>query len=202
MSSLIGHYERHFGTIQHGWSRSADRAEMPFQVVECRGGALQGISAFATVGMSRYELKSATSAKLIRAGARACREGRAACATVWPRAGMPPYPLMAGNASMSAWRHAAKQCRGARNPGAARSSGAEPRHLARSATPFHCPEKPAENRGARVRARAHCGLRGDLSVPAFGAWGADCRVWSWVRLRRGASVPHRSRDSPIASRGV
>lgn len=66
MASLIGHYEKYLGAIQHGWSRSADATEMPFQVVECRGGPFQGISAFATAGMSRKELMSATSRKVIR----------------------------------------------------------------------------------------------------------------------------------------
>jgi hypothetical protein len=66
MRSLIEHYEQYLGTVRHGWSRSPDGAEMPFQVVECRGGVLPGVAAFTTVGISRYELKSSVSAKVIR----------------------------------------------------------------------------------------------------------------------------------------
>jgi hypothetical protein len=66
MPSLVEHYEKYLGVVQHGWSRSADTLEMPFQVVECRSSTFQGISAFGTVGMSRNELRSATSRKVIR----------------------------------------------------------------------------------------------------------------------------------------
>lgn len=66
MSSLIEHYEQYVGTVQHGWSRSADGIAMPFHVVECRGSAFQGVSIFATAGMSEFELGSAASSKVIR----------------------------------------------------------------------------------------------------------------------------------------
>jgi hypothetical protein len=66
MPSLIEHYEQYVGTVQHGWSRSADAVELPFQVVECRGKGFQGVSAFATVGISKYGLRSTTSSKVIR----------------------------------------------------------------------------------------------------------------------------------------
>ncbi|MCC6698919.1 MAG: suppressor of fused domain protein [Candidatus Hydrogenedentes bacterium] len=66
MLSLVEHYEKYLGPIEHGWNGSADTTEMPFQVVECRGGTFEGVSAFATLGMSRNELRSATSRKVIR----------------------------------------------------------------------------------------------------------------------------------------
>ena len=67
------------------------------------------------------------------------------------------YPLMAGKASASVWRHAAKQCRCARNPGAAWSSGAEP--------PVNCPVRSCPSTGLSHAATGHsCRLgRSDAS---------------------------------------
>ncbi len=58
MATLIAHLERHLGPIQHGWSETPDGGSTPFQVAECRGGPLQGISAFVTLGLCRYALPS------------------------------------------------------------------------------------------------------------------------------------------------
>ena len=66
MPSLIEHYEKYFGMVQHGWSKSADATDMPFQVVECQGGTFQGMSCFATLGLSMHELRSSTTGKAIR----------------------------------------------------------------------------------------------------------------------------------------
>ena len=66
MPSLIEHYEKYFGVIQHGWSKSADAIDMPFQVVECQEGTFKGVSCFATLGMSNYELGASVSGKAIR----------------------------------------------------------------------------------------------------------------------------------------
>ena len=66
MGCLIEHYEKYLGTIQHGWSQDANGIEMPFQVIECQGGTIPEIAAFATLGLSKYELISPHSTKLIR----------------------------------------------------------------------------------------------------------------------------------------
>jgi hypothetical protein len=66
MPSLTEHYEKYFGPIQHGWSKSADATEMPFQIIECKGGVFQGISCFASAGISWHELKSSIPDKPIR----------------------------------------------------------------------------------------------------------------------------------------
>jgi hypothetical protein len=65
MRSIFEHYETYLGEIQGGWSKSADGAEVPFLVVECRGGVLKGVTAFATLGLSRHGLRCANSDKII-----------------------------------------------------------------------------------------------------------------------------------------
>jgi len=66
MGCLIEHYEKDLGTIQHGWSQDASGIEMPFQVVECYGGVIKEIASFATLGLSKCELSSPNSTKIIR----------------------------------------------------------------------------------------------------------------------------------------
>lgn len=63
--SLVEHLERYLGEIDAGWSRDADGNEMPFQIVRFPRGSGSGTISFATLGLSRYPLRS-TSGKEIR----------------------------------------------------------------------------------------------------------------------------------------
>ena len=63
---FICHIERHFGPIQHGWSESPDGEKMPFQIVACKCGTIEGATAFLTLGLCRHDLPSKVSAKVIR----------------------------------------------------------------------------------------------------------------------------------------
>jgi hypothetical protein len=58
--SLIDHLERYLGEIEAGWSRNADGHEMPFQVARFPKGSHSGTVSFATVGLSRHPLRSAS----------------------------------------------------------------------------------------------------------------------------------------------
>jgi hypothetical protein len=58
--SLVEHLERYLGEIEAGWSRDADGDELPFQVVRLPKGSGQGTVSFATLGLSRHPLRSAS----------------------------------------------------------------------------------------------------------------------------------------------
>lgn len=62
---LIAHLETFLGPLEHGWSARPDGQKMPFQVAEFRGGALDGIHTFATVGLSNTGLISQPRGKAI-----------------------------------------------------------------------------------------------------------------------------------------
>ena len=65
MSSLVDHYERYLGAIQHGWKCPEEAGGKLVQIVECHGGTLGGVSTFATLGLGQFELTSAVSDKVI-----------------------------------------------------------------------------------------------------------------------------------------
>jgi hypothetical protein len=56
MSVLISHMENWLGRIQSGWTRDHAGREVPFQVVECTGGKLEGSTSYATLGLSGHRL--------------------------------------------------------------------------------------------------------------------------------------------------
>jgi len=64
--TLADHLERYLGTIDAGWSRDADGQEMPVEVVRFEQGERPVVVSFATLGLSRHPLVSATSGKMIR----------------------------------------------------------------------------------------------------------------------------------------
>lgn len=65
MASLIDHLEAHIGSIDCGWSVSADGDPMGFQVVKLSVPDLRRV-AYSTLGVSRIPLESKVSAKRIR----------------------------------------------------------------------------------------------------------------------------------------
>lgn len=65
MASLIKHLEKHLGTIDCGWSVSADGEALEFQVVKFASpGSRQ--APYSTLGLSRIPLRSTVSGKMIR----------------------------------------------------------------------------------------------------------------------------------------
>ena len=66
MGGIVEHLERHLGPIDVGWSRDAEGARMPFQVVRLAGGRLPGTVAFATLGLSHHRLRSPPSGRDVR----------------------------------------------------------------------------------------------------------------------------------------
>ncbi|MGO1052103.1 suppressor of fused domain protein [Crossiella sp. CA198] len=61
--NLIAHLESRLGPIRHGWRTDPDGGPMPFTIVQCDGGALPGVTTFATVGLSDKHLRSRVSGK-------------------------------------------------------------------------------------------------------------------------------------------
>jgi len=66
MVGLIQHLESYLGTIDVGWSRTADGEDLSFQVVRFGAGALPGCVVFSTLGLSSVALPSRESGKLVR----------------------------------------------------------------------------------------------------------------------------------------
>ena len=66
MTTLPEHLERFLGPIQGGWSKDAAGNDLPFHVVRCDGGLLGGVTAYATLGLSRFPLRSPASGRDIR----------------------------------------------------------------------------------------------------------------------------------------
>ncbi|GAA1662735.1 suppressor of fused domain protein [Fodinicola feengrottensis] len=62
---LTSHYERFLGAIDAGWRADADGRSVPFQVARY-SGVIAGGTAFTTLGLSGWELKSRSSEKTIR----------------------------------------------------------------------------------------------------------------------------------------
>lgn len=56
MSDLVRHLERTLGPISAGWSKDADRSELPFQMALFENGPLEGGSAICTLGLSDAKL--------------------------------------------------------------------------------------------------------------------------------------------------
>lgn len=56
--TLVDHLERYLGELEVGWSVDEDGREMPFQVVRFPRGSGSGTVSFATLGLSRYPLRS------------------------------------------------------------------------------------------------------------------------------------------------
>lgn len=65
-SKFISFLENHAGTIQRAWNQYPGEEKWPFQVIEMRGGVLEGISVFATLGLSEFSLRSKSQEKSIR----------------------------------------------------------------------------------------------------------------------------------------
>lgn len=63
---LVEHFEQHLGRIESGWSKNADGAAMPFQVVRFLNPAGPGTIGFATLGLSRHELHGSQPDQTIR----------------------------------------------------------------------------------------------------------------------------------------
>lgn len=63
---MIDHIEKYLGRIDVGWTRSPNGEKLGFQVVKCLGGQAEQASAFCTVGLSNFQLRSHVSDKLIR----------------------------------------------------------------------------------------------------------------------------------------
>jgi Suppressor of fused protein (SUFU) len=66
LPSVITHLERFCGPIVCGWSLDLDGNKMPFQVVKTERGPISGTTTFATLGLSKYPLRSRSSQKTIR----------------------------------------------------------------------------------------------------------------------------------------
>src|SRR5215470_14938988 len=66
MSDLIEHLESHLGPIDSGWSKDADGQRMPFEVVLFKGGPISNTLTLVTLGLSKTQLRSRQSGKLIR----------------------------------------------------------------------------------------------------------------------------------------
>lgn len=64
-ASLIDHLERFLGEIEVGWSGTPEAPDTSFQVVRFARRAFGGV-VFATIGLSKHELRSRVSAKRIR----------------------------------------------------------------------------------------------------------------------------------------
>jgi hypothetical protein len=57
VATLIDHLESRLGRIQSGWNTDPSGAEIPFQVVEMRGGGqLEGSTSYSTLGVSSHAL--------------------------------------------------------------------------------------------------------------------------------------------------
>ncbi len=56
MPHLVEHLERYLGAISEGWSKDADGHRQHAQVVKFDDGPLDGVAAYSTLGLSRYEL--------------------------------------------------------------------------------------------------------------------------------------------------
>lgn len=65
MPNLPEHFEQHLGKISRGWSRSAQGAPGAFQVAQIVGSFPGGV-AFVTLGLSRHQLASRVSGRLVR----------------------------------------------------------------------------------------------------------------------------------------
>jgi hypothetical protein len=63
---LVDHLERFLGRIEAGWSQDVEGRAMPFQVVRCEPGVIEGRVAFSTLGLSSVALTSRVTGKSIR----------------------------------------------------------------------------------------------------------------------------------------
>jgi hypothetical protein len=66
MPDLIQHIEKYLGTIRHGWNKTPEGGTVPFQIVECTNGMLQGVVSYVTLGLSATPLISRQSGRTIR----------------------------------------------------------------------------------------------------------------------------------------
>lgn len=65
-SNFVEHIELFLGKIKGGWNREPSSDELwPFQIIEMTNGIFKGISAFSTLGLGNYKLKSGVSDKII-----------------------------------------------------------------------------------------------------------------------------------------
>jgi hypothetical protein len=62
---LIDHLESSFGRIESGWN-SEELADPAIQIVEFRGGRIDGVTVITTLGLSSFRLQSPVSKKQIR----------------------------------------------------------------------------------------------------------------------------------------
>jgi hypothetical protein len=65
VSQLPDHFEQFLGPIQKSWAIDPDGVRMPFQIVQYETGGVDGTVGLATLGLSRYELRS-TEGRAIR----------------------------------------------------------------------------------------------------------------------------------------
>lgn len=58
MAILVDHLEARLGTIRGGWAEDQQGRELPFSIVQMRGGGqLPGSTAFSALGLSRHRLQ-------------------------------------------------------------------------------------------------------------------------------------------------
>lgn len=58
--NLPDHIETYLGEITRGWTHDKDSRRLPFQVIECQQGVVEGLTSYATLGLSNLELSGPT----------------------------------------------------------------------------------------------------------------------------------------------